>query len=365
MPIHSYGTNEDIISYIKLSLIFHRSPMSSLKINFFVIIQLIFTLALVSANEDKEKAAEELASVNGEKITSADVEKAIRMKYGPQVDQMPAEQRAAAVKQVTPIMAEELITRALLLKSAKDNKVVISEEDINKTLTQIKQSLPPNVKYEDYLKQVGHGDESFKSEINEELLISSHVQNILKAVTKPTEKEVKEYFEKNKESFNSKESVSASHILLKVEPNSDNKNKEEQLKSIEALRKQLITSKGKDFAKLAKEKSDCPSGAKGGDLGNFGRGQMVPAFEKAAFTQKVGEVGEVVETQFGYHIIMVTDKTKAGQKSLDEVKEEINRRIEGPKREATMKKFIADLESKAKVTRSSTLSGPPPAKAKE
>ena len=92
--------------------------MSSLKINFFIIIQLIFTLALVSANEDKEKAAEELASVNGEKITSADVEKAIRMKYGPQVDQMPAEQRAAAIKQVTPIMAEELITRALLLKSA-------------------------------------------------------------------------------------------------------------------------------------------------------------------------------------------------------------------------------------------------------
>ncbi|MBN78404.1 MAG: hypothetical protein CMO36_09420, partial [Verrucomicrobiaceae bacterium] len=311
------------------------------------------------------KTAEELASVNGEKITSADVEKAIRMKYGPQVDQMPAEQRAAAIKQVTPIMAEELITRALLLKSAKDNKVVVSEEDINKTLTQIKQSLPPNVKYEDYLKQVGHGAESFKSEINEELLISNHVQNILKSVTKPTENEVKEYFEKNKESFNSKESVSASHILLKVEPNSDNKNKEEQLKSIEALRKQLITSKGKDFAKLAKEKSDCPSGAKGGDLGNFGRGQMVPAFEKAAFTQKVGEVGEVVETQFGYHIIMVTDKAKAGQKSLDEVKEEINRRIEGPKREATMRKFIADLESKAKVTRSSTLSGPPPAKAKE
>lgn len=220
MPIHSYGTNEDIISYIRLSLIFHRSPMSLLKKNFFIIIQLIFTLALVSANEDKEKAAEELASVNGEKITSADVEKAIRMKYGPQVDQMPAEQRAAAIKQVTPIMAEELITRALLLKSAKDNKVVVSEEDINKTLTQIKQSLPPNVKYEDYLKQVGHGAESFKSEINEELLISNHVQNILKSVTKPTEKEVKEYFEKNKESFNSKESVSASHILLKVEPNS-------------------------------------------------------------------------------------------------------------------------------------------------
>ena len=339
--------------------------MSSLKINFIILIQLIFTIALVSANEEEVKPTEELASVDGEKITVADVEQAIRLKYGPQIDQMPNEQRAAAIKQVTPMMAEELISRTLLLKSAKENKIEVTEENLNKTLNQIKQSLPPNVKYEDYLKNVGHDITSFKSEVKEELLISNHVQNILKSVTKPTENEAKEYFEKNKESFNSKESVSASHILLKVEPGSAEKNKSEQLKSIETLRKQLITSKGKDFAKIAKEKSDCPSGAKGGDLGNFGRGQMVPSFEKAAFTQEIGEIGEVVETQFGYHIIMVTDKTKGGQKSFDEVKEEINRRIEGPKREATMRKFIADLESKAKVTRSSALAAPEPKKTEE
>ena len=339
--------------------------MSLLKINFIILIQLIFTIALVSANEEEVKPTEELASVDGEKITIADVEQAIRLKYGPQIDQMPNEQRAAAIKQVTPMMAEELISRTLLLKSAKENKIEVTEENLNKTLNQIKQSLPPNVKYEDYLKDVGHDITSFKSEVKEELLISNHVQNILKAVTKPTENEAKEYFEKNKESFNSKESVSASHILLKVEPGSAEKNKSEQLKSIETLRKQLITSKGKDFAKIAKEKSDCPSGAKGGDLGNFGRGQMVPSFEKAAFTQAIGEIGEVVETQFGYHIIMVTDKTKGGQKSFDEVKEEINRRIEGPKREATMRKFIADLESKAKVTRSSALAAPEPKKTEE
>ena len=104
------------------------------------------------------------------------------------------------------------------------------------------------MKYEDYLKDVGHDITSFKSEVKK-LLISNHVQNILKSVTKPTENEAKEYFEKNKELFNSKESVSASHILLKVEPGSAEKNKSEQLKSIETLRKQLITSKGKTLLK--------------------------------------------------------------------------------------------------------------------
>ena len=88
---------------------------------------------------------------------------------------------------------------------------------------------------------------------------------------------------------------------------------------------------------------------------------MVPSFEKAAFTQEIGEIGEVVETQFGYHIIMVTDKTKGGQKSFDEVKEEINRRIEGPKG-GHMKNSLPTWNRKTKVTRSSALAAPEPKK---
>jgi len=325
-----------------------------------LILTTFFTSSLISFSEEtKEKAkVVELATVNGNKITSADVEKAIRMRYGPQVDQMPAEQRAAAIKQVTPQMAEELISRALLLKDAKDAKVVIADDELQKTLTQVKGSLPPNIKFEDYLKTIGHDSKSFEAEVTDELSISKHVQKILETVKPPTEAEAKEYFEKNKDSFNSKESVNASHILLKVDPGSDDKKKKEKLDSIEKLRKQLVTSKGKDFGAVAKENSDCPSSAKGGDLGQFGRGQMVPEFEKAAFTQEVGAIGDIVETQFGYHLIMVTNKTKGGQKTFEDVKEEINSRIDGPKRERTMREYIAGLESKAKITRSPALAKP-------
>ena len=82
---------------------------------------------------------------------------------------------------------------------------------------------------------------------------------------------------------------------------------------------------------------------------------MVPAFEKAAFTQKIGEVGEVVETQFGYHLIKVTKKTKSGQRKFEEVKEEIIQKITGPKGQKTMQNYIAGLESKANITRSSAI----------
>ena len=314
----------------------------------------LFSFGLLIAADDEAKTEskdQELATVNGKKITSADIERALRMRYGPSLDQMPAEQRANSIKQVTPRMTEELISRNLLLEAAKAAKTKTNAEELKTTLEQIKGSLPPTVKFEDYIKKMGHNEKSFEAEVAEELLINFHVQEILSTVKAPTDAELKKHYEENKESFNSKESITASHILLKTDPGSDEKVKSGKLKAIQKLREQLITAKGVGFDKLAKEHSDCPSSARGGDLGSFGRGQMVPAFEKAAFTQKIGDVGEVVETQFGYHLIKVTKKSTAGQRKFEDVKEEISRQLDAPKRQKTMQEYIASLESKAKITR--------------
>ena len=314
----------------------------------------LFSFGLLIAADDEAKTEtkdQELATVNGKKITSADIERALRMRYGPSLDQMPAEQRANSIKQVTPRMTEELISRNLLLEAAKAAKTKTNAEELKTTLEQIKGSLPPTVKFEDYIKKMGHNEKSFEAEVAEELLINFHVQEILSTVKAPTDAELKKHYEENKESFNSKESSTASHILLKTDPGSDEKVKSGKLKAIQKLREQLITAKGVGFDKLAKEHSDCPSSARGGDLGSFGRGQMVPAFEKAAFTQKIGDVGEIVETQFGYHLIKVTKKSTAGQRKFEDVKEEISRQLDAPKRQKTMQEYIASLESKAKITR--------------
>jgi len=318
----------------------------------------LFSFTLLIAAEDKAKPNtknQELATVNGKTITSADIERALRMRYGPSLDQMPAEQRANAIKEVTPKMAEELISRNLLLGAAKTAKTKSNAEELKKTLEQIKGSLPPTVKFEDYIKKMGHNEKSFEAEVAEELLINFHVQEILSAVKAPTDAELQKHYEENKQSFNSKENITASHILLKTDPSSDEKVKSEKLKAIQKLRAQLITAKGTGFDKLAKEHSDCPSSARGGDLGSFGRGQMVPAFEKAAFTQKVGDVGEIVETKFGYHLIKVTKKTKSGQRKFEDVKEELTRQLDAPKRQKTMQDYITGLESKAKITRSEAI----------
>ncbi|MQA64367.1 MAG: parvulin peptidyl-prolyl isomerase [Alphaproteobacteria bacterium] len=101
--------------------------------------------------------------------------------------------------------------------------------------------------------------------------------------------------------------IRASHILLMYDGSarsSATRSKEEALSEIEALAERI--KGGEDFADVAREKSDCPSGRNGGDLGTFGRGQMVPAFEQAAFALEVGEGSGVVATDFGYHLIKRT-----------------------------------------------------------
>lgn len=95
--------------------------------------------------------------------------------------------------------------------------------------------------------------------------------------------------------------IRASHILCST----DGSTKEEALKEIEAIKAQI--DDGGDFAKLAAKSSSCPSGSDGGDLGSFGKGAMVPAFEEAAFALEVDEISGPVETDFGYHLIMRTE----------------------------------------------------------
>ena len=106
---------------------------------------------------------------------------------------------------------------------------------------------------------------------------------------------------------------------------------------------------GEDFADLAKEYSDCPSGAEGGDLGYFEKGAMVPAFEEAAFALNVGELSDVVETQFGYHIIKLTANKPTSITGFDEVKEEIAQQLIIATKRAAEDTYISQLKSRAEI----------------
>lgn len=128
---------------------------------------------------------------------------------------------------------------------------------------------------------------------------------------------------------------------------------EEQKKVIrekaEALLKRVKA--GEDFAAVAKAESGCPSAAVGGDLGPFGRGQMVLPFEMAVFALKPGEISDIVESDFGFHIIKLTDKQEAGKVAYEEVKAKIFEYLKGEKVRQMVTPYVDELRSKAKIER--------------
>lgn len=170
-------------------------------------------------------------------------------------------------------------------------------------------------------------DEAFKSDLEnakKNLLIQYSVNKFLKAIT-VTDEEVKEYFEANQEQFKKPEAMTASHILVEDEDLAN-----EILKNIK---------NGQSFEDAAKEHSTCPSKDRGGDLGEFTRGSMVPEFEDAAFASDLGLVDQAVKTEFGYHIIKVVEKNEAQTPDFEEVKEQVKQTmIQSKQQEAYMEK---------------------------
>ncbi len=162
-----------------------------------------------------------------------------------------------------------------------------------------------------------------------------------------TDREVEQYYKANKDKFRVPESVKASHILIKVDKNGDKKAWEAAKEKAEMVRKKAL--KGESFAELAKKYSDDPgSKNKGGELGYFTKGRMVPEFEKAAFSLKKGEISKPVKTAFGYHVIKLEDRKPAHQKKLSEVRETVKSQLLKEKRRKIMNDVLKQLEKKYK-----------------
>jgi len=190
-------------------------------------------------------------------------------------------------------LINEIVARELLYLDAKDNN--FEEEDgFKKMLENAKHSLIQQYAVEKLISDI-----------------------------KITEEDTKEFYEKNPQNFGTEEEVRARHILVQDE---------------ETARKVTEEIKvGKSFEDAAKEYSSCPSKEKGGDLGPFTKGKMVPEFDEVAFKLEVGELSHIVKTQFGYHLIEVIEKKEATVKSFEEVKNQIIQFLTGQKQN---KKYV-------------------------
>ncbi|MBR2964957.1 MAG: peptidylprolyl isomerase [Clostridia bacterium] len=169
------------------------------------------------------------------------------------------------------------------------------------------------------------------AKLKDNLLANYAAEKVISAVT-VSDKEARDYYEANKEKLMEGETVNASHILVDTEE-----------KALELLSK--IKSGEISFEDCAKENSSCPSGAQGGSLGDFGRGQMVPEFDTAVFSMEEGEVTEApVKTQFGYHLIKLNKKNPAKTPEFEAIAGEIKQGLLGEKRQKAYESKINQLK---------------------
>ncbi|HYV40859.1 MAG TPA: SurA N-terminal domain-containing protein, partial [Thermoanaerobaculia bacterium] len=169
----------------------------------------------------------------------------------------------------------------------------------------------------------------------------------VRAQIKIPDSDLKADYERRRGSFQMPEQVAASHILIKVDPEKGPAADAEAKKKAEALFARV--QKGEDFAKLANENTEDPTGkGKGGELAPFGRGQMVPEFEQAAFDMKPGEIRGPIKTQFGYHIIKVLSKLPSHTRPFEEVREQISSELSETRAQAEADRLARELAEKIK-----------------
>lgn len=289
-----------------------------------------------------------LVDVDGVKLTVGEADKQIMEMLGPNAAKMKPGQMEAMMGRFRQQIADRFVVRTLLSREADKRNVVATAKDIDDAIAMIKARLPKEMTIDDVLKREAMTMEQLRSNLTSEVRIKLLVESQVSTNVVVSDEEAAKFYEAQKESFTQPESVSARHILIKSEESDSAEVKAQKKAKIEGLRKQLVD--GADFAKLAKENSDCPSKERGGDLGSFPRGQMVKAFEDAAFGQETNAIGPVVETQFGYHIIQVTEHSAGKTASLADVKERLVEHLKQKKQMEQFQSFVEKLKANAKIT---------------
>lgn len=156
------------------------------------------------------------------------------------------------------------------------------------------------------------------------------------------------FYDQHPEQFAQGDSAAASHILFSLEGGDELANALTKAKAEGVLAE--VQANPARFADLAREHSSCPSGKQGGNLGQFGRGQMVPEFEQAVFSTEAGQITpQLVQTQFGYHIIQVTDLQNGGQVSFDDIKDRLQQYLNNMAAQQAMHEYLSKLVDAAKI----------------
>jgi len=292
-------------------------------------------------------AEDVIVTVEGKDITHGEIMQAVQMTMQQLSRQMPPQQLSEMYGKVYQSMLDQLIANTLLEKAANNSSLAVSDAELDEEVTKIKTGAPEGQSLEEALAANKTSVDEWKENLRNQMLVGKLVKEKTAGAAEASPEEIAAFYQQNPDSFQVPESVSASHILMAFSEEDTDETKAEKKAKLTALKEQIDA--GANFEELATANSDCPSSQRGGSLGSFSRGQMVPEFEAAAFTMDVGTVSDLVETQFGYHLIKVTDHQAASVRPLPEVTEQLSEYLSSQKKQKMLMTYIDGLKEAADI----------------
>ena len=285
-------------------------------------------------------------TVNGEVITKGQIAEEVARLSRQFGGRMSPEQMAQMQGALSQQAGDNLISRILLQQKITEDGVTVSREEIDARMAEVRASFGSEADMTNRLAMMGMTVEMLEQEMETGLAVEKLIAEYV-PTEEVTDSDAKAYYDEKSAQFQQPERVQASHILLKVEATDTEAVRDVAREEAEGLVAQL--GQGADFAELARGHSACPSSQKGGDLGFFQRGQMVKPFEDAAFALDVGEISGIVETQFGYHIIKVTEREDGRTVPFEEAKGNITTMLDGQRKQEAMKTYTDQLKTTADI----------------
>jgi peptidyl-prolyl cis-trans isomerase C len=284
-----------------------------------------------------------LARVNGDEITRAEFEQNVRNIEGRAGREVPAEQRDEVLRG----LLDEMVAVRLLQQEAARRQLTVDNARLEAALKQLRSQFPTEAAFKQALVAQKMSLDDLRKEARQNLVVTDMLeQEVGKQIdVKPSD--VSAFYEKNPDRFQQPEAIRASHVLVLLPQGAD-----EAAKTAARAKAEMVLKKargGADFAALARAHSDDASKQRGGDLGFFPKGQMVPAFDAAAFALQPNQISDVVETPFGFHVIKVTERRPARSVPFAEAAPQIEQFLKQEQQQQKTRAFVNELKAKGKI----------------
>ena len=289
-------------------------------------------------------------TVNGTVITEGQIGAILNPQMEQMAGRIPENMIPKYRQQIRKHIIDQLVVEELLAQKEKQKNIDVNQSELDRQIN--KQLAEQNLTIDEFkalLKAYGTSFANYQQDIRKRMMFEKLMETeFAQKIQAPTAEQVKAYYDENLQQFNEPEKIHAKHILIKPEDGND----PNQAKLRAKAKAQEILGQikaGADFNDLAKQHSACPSGKGGGDLGMQPKGTFVPEFEKAAYALKPGQVSDVVETSFGFHIIKLIEHTDANMMPFDKAKEKIIQILTNNQKEQIVVDYIQKMRAEADV----------------